>query len=159
MNKDNRSEFFQILCDRHLKSCLILHLLKSSLFCYLRQNQLPVDVLEHRQLSYHLVDYPLGCKRQFAFWQQFVRYLSIFAFGWVLHQYHHLRVTGDQVHGSSHSLHHLPWNDPVGYVAVFAYLHSSKHGHVEMSTPNDGERLRWWEIWSSRVEGDSFLNK
>ena len=47
--------------------------------------------------------------------------------------YNDLLHSGTQIHGTTHSWHHLPWNRPVSDIAFLVYLKCTKNCCINMS--------------------------
>lgn len=76
----------------------------------------------------------------------------------MLHQDNHPGTRTYEIHGASHSLHHLAWNHPICDVTIFTNLERAKHGYVQVTASNHAEGLRRGKIGASGVQSYSFLS-
>lgn len=62
-----------------------------------------------------------------------------------------------QIHRTSHSLHQLSRNHPVGQITVLGHLHCAQHRDVNVTATNHGKAVVRTKVRCARHHGDRFF--
>lgn len=120
------SEIDKVISDLEIVSRCLLDLFKSESFGDFSAHKFSIDVSEHSLFSDQSADDSLTSQGQFAF----LEHLGFSVLAIMFHQHNDGRAAGHEIHGTTHTLDELSWNDPVSDITSAADLHGTKHGHV-----------------------------